>query len=148
MNFILELICKDILAKSKIILGNSDYLKDQFMNQTSNLSSKFHRILFDSEKLITESFYIPENDEGEMEFDFEFEESVDEENDSVQYSKIETKFSIEQGHIKDDPNIFYTIMIAIKWIYEGMNKFVESFGNWLNLSLEDLELTEFYFCKE
>lgn len=118
------------------------------MNQTSNLSSKFHRILFDSEKLITESFYIPENDEGEMEFDFEFEESVDEENDSVQYSKIETKFSIEQGYIKDDPNIFYTIMIAIKWIDEGMNKFVESFGNWLNLSLEDLELTEFYFCKE
>ena len=64
MNFILELICKDILAKSKIILGNSDYLKDQFMNQTSNLSSKFHRILFDSEKLI---YFCIDNDSSQIE---------------------------------------------------------------------------------
>ena len=147
MQFLLDIKYKDILSKAKFILQNEEYLKDQLISKESNYDAKLYGILYDSEALFVEEQQITDNEEEETVMELE-EFTIEEENSVVPKITIDPKFSIDQGPIKDALNIFYPIILSLKWTENEIDQFIKSFCNWLSLTLEELELTEFYNCKE
>lgn len=147
MYFLLDVKYKDVLIRAKFILENEEFLRSQLMLNENDYQAQFYAILHNSEALFVKK--IENSDFEEEETIMEFEEfSTEDESSVVQEISIDPKFSVNQGPIKDALNIFYPIMLSLQWNEKEIEQFIVSFCNWRNLSLVDLELTEFYHCKD